>query len=272
MARIRSVKPALRTSAVVAAWPREVRYAFVLLWGYLDDKGRGLDVPKGIAGDLFPLDDDVTPKKMDTWLTMMTRGFNGRPGPVCRYEVAGRRYLHTVNVQEHQRPNRPTPSVLPPCPLHEPPDGDSLSGSLSPSPHPPDSVGESPLSPRVLELDSRNLTDGDGPSVASLPQVAADKPRRGTRIPDDFEPTAEMVAWARTNAPTTNRTDHEAFVDYWRGRTGKDATKADWPATWRNWMRREHERRANGARASPTNARYVPYRNPTDASAYHGDL
>lgn len=121
MARIRSVKPELRTSEVVASWPREVRYAFVLLWGYLDDKGRGLDVPKTIAGDLFPHDDDVTPAKMGKWLNLMatTKLDPDKEPPVCRYEVAGRRYLHTVNVDEHQRPNRPTPSRLPPCPVHE---------------------------------------------------------------------------------------------------------------------------------------------------------
>jgi hypothetical protein len=128
MARIRSVKPELRTSEVVASWPREVRYAFVLLWGYLDDKGRGLDVPKTIAGDCFPHDDDVTPAKMDKWLTLMatTKLDPEKDPPVCRYEVAGRRYLHTVNADEHQRPNRPTPSRIPPCPVHE-----SLTESLS---------------------------------------------------------------------------------------------------------------------------------------------
>jgi hypothetical protein len=57
-----------------------------------------------------------------------------------------------------------------------------------------------------------------------------------------------MIAWARTEAPTTNRADHDAFVDYWRGRPGAGGRKLDWIATWRNWMRREHERRS---RVSP---------------------
>ena len=43
MARIRSIKPELRTSLTVATWPREARYFWVLLWGYLDDHGYGLD-------------------------------------------------------------------------------------------------------------------------------------------------------------------------------------------------------------------------------------
>jgi hypothetical protein len=137
MARIRSVKPDLRTSQVVASWPFPVRYAFVLLWGYLDDKGRGLDIPKRIAGDCFPHDDSVTASKMDDWLDRMTRGLDGAEGPVCRYEADGTRYLHTINSAEHQRPNRPTPSRLPACPLHEglteplpeDPHGNSVPGS-----------------------------------------------------------------------------------------------------------------------------------------------
>lgn len=28
----------------------------------------------------------------------------------------------------------------------------------------------------------------------------------------------------------------EKFRNYWRSKSGKDATKLDWPATWRNWM------------------------------------
>jgi hypothetical protein len=121
VARIRSVKPELRTSEVVASWPREVRYFFVLLWGYLDDKGRGLDVPKTIAGDCFPHDDDVSPVKIGKWLDLMasSKGVEKLP-PICRYEVGGRRYLHCVNWKEHQRPNRPTGSRLPPCPVHDP--------------------------------------------------------------------------------------------------------------------------------------------------------
>jgi hypothetical protein len=119
MARIRSVKPELRTSAVVTSWPMEVRYFFVLLWGYLDDKGRGLDVPKQIAGDCFPYDEKVSAAKVDGWLDLMGHGYNGEQGPVCRYTVNGKRYVHCVNWGEHQRPNRPTPSRLPPCPIHE---------------------------------------------------------------------------------------------------------------------------------------------------------
>ena len=40
----------------------------------------------------------------------------------------------------------------------------------------------------------------------------------------------------------------ERFRDYWTGKAGKDGRKADWPATWRNWIRRAAEgRTGNGA-------------------------
>ncbi|MBB4076255.1 uncharacterized protein YdaU (DUF1376 family) [Bartonella fuyuanensis] len=32
------------------------------------------------------------------------------------------------------------------------------------------------------------------------------------------------------------------FRDYWQAKSGKEALKADWQATWRNWFRREIER------------------------------
>jgi hypothetical protein len=127
MARIRSVKPELRDSLVVASWPFEVRYFWVLFWGYLDDSGRGNDMPKRIAGDCFP-HDDIDGAQVDEWLDLMTHKADGEPGPVCRYEVAGRRYLHAVNWREHQKPNRPTKSRIPLCPVHE-----GLSESLSES-------------------------------------------------------------------------------------------------------------------------------------------
>ena len=33
------------------------------------------------------------------------------------------------------------------------------------------------------------------------------------------------------------RLESAKFGDFWRAKTGKDATKADWLATWRNWCR-----------------------------------
>lgn len=62
----------------------------------------------------------------------------------------------------------------------------------------------------------------------------------GTRIPEPFLVTSEMRSWAKEEVPAVDVDKAtRTFVDYWRGKSGKDATKRDWVATWRNWMRRE---------------------------------
>jgi hypothetical protein len=64
------------------------------------------------------------------------------------------------------------------------------------------------------------------------------------RIPDDFKPSDEMKQWFAAEQLGTVLDawkEHAKFVDYWRGASGQRATKHDWPATWRNWMRRAYE-------------------------------
>lgn len=61
--------------------------------------------------------------------------------------------------------------------------------------------------------------------------------KRGKRIPDDFTVTPEMVEWARERVPHVDgRIETEKFINYWQGKSGANATKVDWEATWRNWM------------------------------------
>lgn len=114
MARIRSIKPEMRRSLTVTSWPIPVRYTFVGLLGYLDDYGRGLDDTRLLKAELYPLDDDLTARKVDAHLTTIAKA-----GPLCRYQVDGRRYIHVVSWSEHQRVNRPSASRIPPCPFHE---------------------------------------------------------------------------------------------------------------------------------------------------------
>lgn len=69
-----------------------------------------------------------------------------------------------------------------------------------------------------------------------------------------------MKTWAREHAPLAGLVDHEMFVDHWRAQSGQRAVKADWVATWRNWMRRVQENKSrfqqpSGARKSTTDER-----------------
>lgn len=61
----------------------------------------------------------------------------------------------------------------------------------------------------------------------------------GTRLPLDWQPSAEDRKFAETERPDLNvDTEAAKFRDYWRGVGGSKGTKADWSATWRNWVRR----------------------------------
>lgn len=61
--------------------------------------------------------------------------------------------------------------------------------------------------------------------------------KKGTRVPEPFVVTSEMRKWADQNYPRLDiERATQSFVDYWKGVTGKDGTKLDWEATWRNGM------------------------------------
>ncbi len=65
--------------------------------------------------------------------------------------------------------------------------------------------------------------------------------KRGQRLPDDFTVSEDMREWARENTPNIGQSEHDKFCDYWRAQPGQKGVKADWVATWRNWMRRAQE-------------------------------
>lgn len=78
--------------------------------------------------------------------------------------------------------------------------------------------------------------------------------KHGSRIPDDFEPDQ---AWAQSQGLSQAETSTEAaqFKDFWRAKAGRDATKRDWPATWRTWVRNALKRRPTQRGGAPPNRR-----------------
>lgn len=61
---------------------------------------------------------------------------------------------------------------------------------------------------------------------------------RGSRLPAGWTLPVDLRAWAQAERPDLD-IDAEAakFRDYWHGKAGKDASKVDWLATWRYWIR-----------------------------------
>lgn len=107
--------------------------------------------------------------------------------------------------------------------------------SLCPNPNVVESVSNPPL--------------GGGEGCVRTRDARTPTRTRGARIPEDFQPNDGMLEWVRKECPDVPRSEHDRFVDYWRGKTGSSATKHDWPATWRNWMRRAQDDIRSGRRA-----------------------
>lgn len=108
----------------------------------------------------------------------------------------------------------------------------------------PDGVPDSPPNP-----------PGPGPGLPVTPNgvTGGGARKRGTRIPESFIVTAAMREWAAGRVPLVDvDSSTERFVNHWRAKSGKDATKLDWPATWRNWLLRDQEDRARRTKLTPT--------------------
>jgi hypothetical protein len=95
-----------------------------------------------------------------------------------------------------------------------------------------DSHPESHPSPVPVPTTKEQKTKN--PPASRAPTGAA----KGTRIPDDFAPTDDMIAWARQHTPSVGRAETDQFRDYWTAASGRTAAKRDWPAAWRYWMRK----------------------------------
>lgn len=128
MARIRTIKPSFFKSFAMAEHPLSTRLTYIGLWTYVDDEGRGVDDARLVKGEVWPLDDGMTPKKVEAELQRLADA-----GQIIRYQVAGRRYLAVTEWKDHQKINRPTDSAFPDpfAELYEIPQGPLTEGSVN---------------------------------------------------------------------------------------------------------------------------------------------
>lgn len=76
--------------------------------------------------------------------------------------------------------------------------------------------------------------------------VTKSKAATATRLPADWKPTPADLDFCKTSRPDLNPFDvADGFVDYWIAQPGAKGRKADWPATWRNWIRNQRQSKAN---------------------------
>ena len=108
-----------------------------------------------------------------------------------------------------------------------------------PSGVPPDSE-RTPDGFQPPETESKTKTES-GVAAEAAPTPKA---KRATRIPIPYSLSEQDMAWLEKELPNVDAAwverETRKFVDYWRGKSA-NATKLDWPATWRNWLRRASE-------------------------------
>jgi hypothetical protein len=248
VARIRSVKPEFWADEELAMQvSRDGRLLYIGLWNLADEHGRLRGDPRYLKGQLFAYDDDLMPADLDRLVEELVVA-----GKAVRYRSGPSAYLFLPNLAKHQRLEAAKVESRLPAPSDPSESAPVATVRADESARDPDVSARGADQPSLLYgAGSMEPVAGSmGAPPAPLRAGAASK--RGTRIPEDFTVTQDMVAWAVQECPGVDgRAETQKFINYWRSKTGKDATKLDWPATWRNWMLNARDRYGTGARASP---------------------
>jgi DnaT-like ssDNA binding protein len=223
MPRMRSIKPEFWADQDLTRLPREVRLLYVALWNFADEQARLQGDPRLVKSWCFPLDDDVTAAVVDDWLNVLVLY-----GKVVRYSVEGSLYLHLPKLPSHQKLDPRLESRLPAPSDDDVPEintDESVRTGVENTDPPPPEVAKHVASGREHVAGSR----GQG--------------ARAARIPTDWTPDSDLIAAMRAEGIPDElaRRELPKFRDYWTAKSGKDATKHDWSATWRNWLRRASE-------------------------------
>jgi hypothetical protein len=209
-----------------------------------------VDDLRTLKTDLFPLDDSVTAKKLDGWLTQMTQRTRWtqptRDPLLCRYEVGGIPYLHSVYWSSDQKVAHPTRSSVPGCPIH---DWDGGRRDVGPSDSRAARESEHEESRSGAEPEpSRNGSSPDAlmPSrtPAELGSKGAREQGRGnartarqTKIPEDFA-LADCRAQYAANHGMTRDVAHREFSRFVAWHTSKGSKHVDWDQAWLTWVLR----------------------------------
>lgn len=109
------------------------------------------------------------------------------------------------------------------------------------------------------EEEKREEKDTSSSTVVGAAGAARTAEPKAVALPKDWQLPKAWGDWAMSEFPHWTadivRLEADKFADHWRGKSGKDARKADWPATWRNWCRSDIAQRAHPiARVSKASA------------------
>jgi hypothetical protein len=108
---------------------------------------------------------------------------------------------------------------------------------FEPEDGPPD---EAPLKPHRSQEQEQEQEQEHKTPLSGPP---ARKSANGTRLPENWEPDEVGMQFAEEKGLRNGKAKDELakFRDYWTAQPGAKGRKADWPATWRNWVRKAVE-------------------------------
>lgn len=213
MARIRTIKPDFFTSEQIVDLSPLARLLFIATWCEADREGRLTWRPKTFKLRYFPADEcDIDALARE----LVASGL---------VHLYGDGLAHIPMFTKHQHVNpRESESTLP--------DPRSFTSNQA-------LVGDALA--RVTDATVTHREEGRKGKEGKEGEKRASP--TGSRLPDDWSLPAEWSGWAAKERPDLDIAREAAgFADYWHGAAGAKARKADWQATWRNWIRNANER------------------------------
>lgn len=189
--------------------------------------------------------------KCNVDIRTVQRSINRLANDVKELEVKDRGGRNGSNsyrvVMDGSTPAERHPGNLPPRQPAAPDMPDSPSSAPGrESPRQPATPAESPQTPAERHPNRQE------PSTSHVGTELTPR-KRGTRLPADWRPALELIAWARSRGIPDEYQRHETekFCNYWWAKAGKDATKLDWGLTWQNWLIRAAEERPPRGQGRP---------------------
>lgn len=235
MARIRSIKPETWTDPQFVLCSPLARLLWIGSWNLADDQGVLKDEPVRLRLAILPgdvVDAEALVEELVTARLLLRKR-----------TVEGDSVLVIRTFREHQKIDQRRDGKWG--------DADDLvdCGTLDEQltangngsrPSAPMRASPRPSAPDRDHTIKEGIKDQGSLSVAAAPKEP--RPKKATRVPDPFDVTEEMIAWVNRETPGVNwKFESQKFLDHFRAKSGKDATKQNWLATWRNWMRNAAE-------------------------------
>lgn len=252
MARARNIKPSFFTNLELGECDPLARLLFIGLWCIADREGRLEDKPKQIKIQTIPYDD------IDCDYLLQQLNDNKF---IYRYVDSGKSYIQINNFLKHQNPHMKEKESDIPAPFST--DIQIIENkeeTQEPEKHQTSQMQDQeknrtiPADSLLLNPDSLNLIPEDNTQIVN-DSPKSKKSNRGSRLPDNFIMPDDWLQIGKGLRPELHDTEiklaADSFIDYWHSATGAKACKADWLATWRNWIRSHWVKPSNVAQFKP---------------------